>query len=78
MGNDDLLAETVITVGATTLALAAPHADERQQREQGVVEVRAFAKIGGIGRRRKVGEARDVAGGGCFRAFGGGRDRVVA
>ncbi len=78
MGDHDLLAESVVAVGSAALTLAAPHADERQQRKQRVVEVGALAQIRGIRRRREVGEDRNVAGGGHFRAFCRSRDRVVA
>ena len=78
VGDHDLLAEPVVAVGAAALALAAPHPDEGQQRQQGVVEVRALAQIRGVGGHRQIVEGRDVAGRGRFRAFGGGRDGAVA
>ena len=42
MGDHDLLAEAIVPVGAAALTLATPHADERQQRQQRVIEVRAL------------------------------------
>ena len=49
VGDDDLLAESVVAVRRAALALAAPDADQRQQRQQGVVEVGALAQVGGVG-----------------------------
>ena len=78
MGDHDLLAEPVVAVGSAALAFAAPHADQRQQRQQRVVEVGAFAQVGGIGGQRQVVEGRDVAAGGHLGAFGGGGHGAVA
>ena len=61
MGHHDLLAEPVVAVGAAALALAAPHADEGQQCEQGIAEADALAQVGGVGGQRQVVEGRDVA-----------------
>ena len=78
MGHHDLLAEPVVAAGAAALALAAPHADERQQRKQRVVEVGAFAQIRGVGGHRQIGEHRDVARGRRLRPFGRGGHCPVA
>ena len=64
--------------GSATFALPTPHADQWQQRQQCVIEVRALAQVGGVGRERQVVEDRDIAGGGRFRALGRGRYSVVA
>jgi hypothetical protein len=76
--HDDLLPEPVVTGGIATFALAAPHADERQQSQQGVVEVRAFAQIGGVRGQWQVVEPGHVARGRGLGAIGRGGDRTVA
>jgi hypothetical protein len=72
------LAEAVVAAGSAALALAAPHADERQQGQQCVVEVRALAKVRGVGRHRQIFKRRDIAGRGRFRPFDRSRDCLVA
>ena len=69
MRDHDLLPEPVVAVGATAFAFAAPHADQRQQRQQGVVQIGAFAQIRGIGWDGQVVEDRNVAGRGHLGAF---------
>ena len=78
VGHHDLLAEPVVAAGSAALALAAPHAHQRQQREQRIVEVGALAQVGGVGGQRQVVEHRDVAGGRRLGPFGRGGDRPVA
>jgi hypothetical protein len=61
VGDHDLLAEPVVAVVVAALTCSAPHADQRQQRQKCVVQVRAIAQVGGVGWERKVAETRDVA-----------------
>ena len=77
MGDDDLLAESVVTVRAAALALAAPHADQRQQGQQRVVQVGAFAQVGGVGGQRQILEDGDVARRGRPGAFRGCGYRAI-
>ncbi|SKU18568.1 Uncharacterised protein [Mycobacteroides abscessus subsp. abscessus] len=52
--DDDLLTEAIVAVGVSSLTLAAPHPDQRQQREHRRIEVRAFTQVRGIGGDGKV------------------------
>ena len=52
VGDHNLLAEPVITVRAAALAFAAPDPDQRQQRQQRIVQVGAFAQVRGVGGKR--------------------------
>lgn len=71
VGEGDLLAECVLSVFCGVgLAFAAPDADEREEREESVVEVGAFAEVSGVVRDRKVTEAWDVAVSGALGLFG--------
>ena len=74
----DLLAEPVVTVRSAALAFPAPHADQRQQCQQCVVEIGAFAQVRGVGGNRQIVEGRDVAGRGRLGALGRGSHSVVA
>jgi hypothetical protein len=65
----DLLPEPVVAVGATAFAFSAPHADQRQQCQQGVVQIGTFAQIRGIGWDGQVVEDRNVARRGHLGAF---------
>ena len=60
MGEADLLAEGELVAGRRDRAVtgAAPHADERQQRQQLVVEMRARPQIGGVFDGRPAASAR--------------------
>lgn len=78
MGHHDLLAEPVVAVRSAALTLTAPHAHQRQQSEQPVIEVRALPQIGGVGGHGQVTESRDVARGGLPGTLGCCGDRVVA
>ena len=67
----DLLPEPVVAVGPAALSFATPDADQGQQRQQGVIQVGAFAQVGGVGGDGQIVEDRDVAGRGQLGAFGG-------
>ncbi len=73
VGDDDLLTEPVVAMGIATFALTAPDADQRQQRQQRVVEFDAVAQVGGVGRHRQVVEDRNVAGRRFLGPLGGSR-----
>ena len=78
VGHHDLLTEPIVALGSSALALAAPHADQRQQREQRIVQVGALAQVRGVGGDRQIGEHRDVARGRHLGPFGRGGNRPVA
>ena len=61
-----------------TLALAAPHADERQEREHAGVQVRPESQIRGVLGQREIGQRRDVASRRVLCALFGSRYRTVA
>ena len=76
--HDDLLTEPVVAGGIAAFAFAAPDADERQQGQQGVVEVRAFAQVGGVRGQRQIVEPGYVARGRGLGAIGSRGDGTVA
>ena len=66
------------TLRRAALAFAAPNTDQRKQCEQRIIQIGAFAKIGGVGRQRQVTECGDVACGSLPGACRGCGDRLVA
>lgn len=70
MGDHDLLAEPVVAVVRAALALAAPNAYQRQQRQQGVIQVGAFPEVRGVRGHRKVVVRGDIPGSGQFGPLG--------
>ena len=74
-----LLAEgELLLARVRSLALAAPHTDQRQECEQAVVQVRAEAQVGGVLRDRQVAEDRQVLIRRALRLLGGEVHGLVA